>query len=70
MNEHKAGEKIRAWLCKKGWINHKWDFLGGEWVLPKKAALTKRKCSRCELYQEIMQDHVFGMNYIHKEVSK
>lgn len=52
------------------WRKHKWEFSGGYWVIPKKAAIIKRTCSRCGLYQEISQDHVNGVSFLEKEVKR
>lgn len=47
---------------------HTWTFEGGHWVLPAKFAITKRRCSRCGLYQEVGHDHVNRMQFLEKEV--
>lgn len=49
------------------WWKHAWEFRGGHWIIPKVGALTKRQCTRCGLYQEIIQDHLFGVNVLEKE---
>ena len=55
------------WLIRlRCWWKHAWEFAGGEWVLPKQIALTRRQCSRCGLWQEISQDHVNGMRFLEK----
>lgn len=46
---------------------HRWVFKGGHWVIPEVAALTKRECSRCGLFQEISQDHVNGLQFLEIE---
>lgn len=54
----------------KCWWRHDWKFLGGYWVIPKTFAITKRECYRCKLYQEIGQDHVFGLNTLELELKE
>lgn len=55
---------IKRLLC---WIRHKWEFKGGHWIINGKYAITKRQCSRCGRYQEVLQDHVIGMQTLEKD---
>jgi hypothetical protein len=52
-------------LC---WLDfHRWEFISGNWVVEKKYALTRRRCARCQLHQEIGQDHMLGMQFLERE---
>lgn len=55
-------KRVKIILCWFG--RHDWDFKGGRWVIPKQAAITRRHCRSCELYQEICQNHVHHLRFL------
>lgn len=62
-----------AWLCK---YNHRWEFDGGKWII-KDVSVTTRKCTRCDLKQDMEHYHLlpnyrrgengYGIAVLHKE---
>lgn len=63
----KASTIFSRFKCNK-LKKHDWVFLGGEWIVPKKYAVTHRMCKFCMLQQDIGQDHTLGIRDLLKEI--